>query len=144
MRPSAPGLEAAAKAAQKPAGEAAKGIQAMTDERRRCRGTNAEGETCASPAVDPNGFCDAHRPGSEQVMAERGRRGVKAGNRGRGPEGIDEGELPEIDSLEDAEQFCAAVAGDGGARPDEPRGREGRDDGGAGVARTNRTETRRS
>lgn len=58
----------------------------------------------------PDGFCDAHRPGSKQVMAERGRRGAEASNRGRGPEGLEESELPEIDSLEDAEQFCAAVA----------------------------------
>ena len=42
---------------------------------RKCQGTNARGEPCHNPAVGPDGWCDAHRPGNGGEMRRRGLRG---------------------------------------------------------------------
>lgn len=72
-------------------------------ERETCRGTNAEGEPCTSPFTGPDGWFDAHRPGNEGEMAERGRRGAEVANsRRRHADDLQPEELPELESHEDA------------------------------------------
>jgi hypothetical protein len=44
----------------------------------QCRGTNAMGEPCEGPAVGPDGFCFAHRPGGAAHMEAIGRLGGEA------------------------------------------------------------------
>lgn len=74
-------------------------------ERRQCRGTNSEGEPCQSDFVGEDGWCDAHRPGEEDVMAERGRTGaeVSAAVR-RHQDQLLPDKLSELTDLEDAKQ----------------------------------------
>lgn len=48
----------------------------MSSNDRTCKGTNAEGEPCASPVVGKDGYCPAHRPGGSEEMSRRGTKGA--------------------------------------------------------------------
>lgn len=79
--------------------------------RKTCRGTNADGEPCESPVVGEDGWCPAHRPdGGSERMSELGRRGAKSTARKLRADGLEPGELPELERPQDAEKLLEVVA----------------------------------
>lgn len=80
-------------------------------DRDTCRGTTQSGEACESPFVGPDGWCDAHRPGNEDLMRERARRGglARALNHS-GPEGLDEDDLPPLEGPSDVKAWLRMVS----------------------------------
>lgn len=82
-------------------------------EERRCKGTNAAGEPCRTPVVKPNGWCRVHDPDPAAIARrkEASLRGAVKTNKGkRGAPGLENAELPPLDSPEAAERWLEVVA----------------------------------
>lgn len=81
----------------------------MSPARRTCGGTNADGAPCKSPVVGPGGYCPAHRPGGQEEMRRRARRGAEVANAERTPPGLEPDELPPLESHADAKRWLETV-----------------------------------
>ena len=81
----------------------------VTNQRRRCAGTNARGESCQSPMVGEDGYCTAHRDGGSATMAERGRKGAESLKKHWRGQVLDETDLPPLRTPFDAEQWLEVV-----------------------------------
>ena len=81
----------------------------MTNQRRRCAGTNARGEACRSPMVGEDGYCAAHRDGGSATMAERGRKGAESLKKHWRGQVLAETDLPPLRTPVDAEQWLEVV-----------------------------------
>lgn len=79
----------------------------------RCKHVYDDGSRCRSPEnfVDPNtGFCHAHGPDASERLSEYGKKGAEAKNRKDRIPGLDDDELPPLDSPQAAAKWCE-VAG---------------------------------
>ena len=80
---------------------------------RRCQGTNQAGEPCRSPFVGEDYWCDAHRPGNEDLMHKRATRGAYAANAARRdptPPVLDDRELPGLETHGDVKAWLGVLA----------------------------------
>ena len=90
--------------------------ETMTERKRdarRCPGTTKEGKPCrAIPAmVDPlTGYCPAHGPGAFERLSEAGKKGAEATRRKWRGKGLNEDELPELRTPDDAEKWLESIA----------------------------------
>lgn len=79
---------------------------------RSCKATKENGEPCGAPAsvVDPEtGLCPAHDPERQEERRAAARKGGKATARRFSGGGLEEGDLPPLDSPENAERWLEAV-----------------------------------
>jgi hypothetical protein len=76
-----------------------------------CRGTNAQGEPCqvAPKLVDENGWCVAHRPGSNEIQ-KRARRGAEATKKRWASKGVKASELGPLETYADAKRWLSVIA----------------------------------
>lgn len=80
---------------------------------RRCSETTADGSSCGAPSnlVDPEtGLCPSHDPENRERIREAARKGAEAKNRKDRIPGLDDDELPPLDSPQAAAKWCE-VAG---------------------------------
>lgn len=78
----------------------------------RCAKRAADGSRCKAPPnlVNPStNLCPAHSPGAAERLREAGRRGGAAQARKIKPTGLEEDELPPLDSPQAAERWLEAV-----------------------------------
>lgn len=84
----------------------------MTTDNRRCQATNASGEPCGAPPsmVDPEkGLCPAHQKGGRERLSAAGRKGAEAVQRRLRGDGLQEEDLPPLESPQAAERWLEAV-----------------------------------
>lgn len=80
---------------------------------RTCSATNVDGSPCGAPSafVDPEtGLCPSHDPENRERIREAARKGAKATARKLRGEGLEDDELPPLDSPQAAEKWCEIVA----------------------------------
>lgn len=80
---------------------------------RTCRGEKRDGSPCRAPSnmVDPEtGYCPAHDPGARERLREAARKGGEATAKKLQREGLQEEELPPLDSPQAAARWLEVVA----------------------------------
>lgn len=80
---------------------------------RTCSETTADGTPCGAPSnlVDPStGLCPSHDPENRERIREAARKGAEAKNRKDRIPGLDDDDLPPLDSPQAAAKWCE-VAG---------------------------------
>lgn len=78
---------------------------------RSCKGTNTDGTPCGSPPsfVGDDGWCPSHRPGNREKLLEAARKGGRAKARKDRRDGLQDDELPPLDSPQTAEKWLEAA-----------------------------------
>lgn len=80
--------------------------------KRRCAATRADGEPCGAPSnlVDPDtGLCPSHAEDAGERLREAARKGGEATARRLQGKGLQEDELPPLESARAAERWCDVV-----------------------------------
>ena len=83
------------------------------DEMAHCIGTKADGTPCGAPASlvdEQTKLCRSHDPASREAIKAAARKGGKATARRYGPTGLNEHELPPLNSPEVAEIWLERIA----------------------------------
>lgn len=83
----------------------------MTQE-LKCSATNADGTPCRSPSsfVDPEtGLCPSHSENASERLSEYGRKGAEATAKKLQRDGLEDHELPPLDSPQAAERWIEVV-----------------------------------
>lgn len=77
--------------------------------RTTCKGTRDDGSECESPIVGSDGYCPAHRPEGREKLREAARKGGQATARRFSGDGLEDADLPPLDSPQAAERWLEAV-----------------------------------
>lgn len=80
---------------------------------QHCKATKENGEPCGAPAqfVDPDsGLCPSHDPDSRERIREAARKGGEAMAEKHSRDGLEEDELPPLDSPQAAEEWLETIA----------------------------------
>lgn len=79
---------------------------------RKCSATNADGTPCGAPEsfVDPStGLCPSHSENASERLSEYGRKGAKATAKKLQRDGLEDHELPPLDTPQAAERWIEVV-----------------------------------
>lgn len=80
--------------------------------KRRCEHRNDDGSRCEAPSsfVDPDtGLCPSHSPNASERLSEAGKKGAETQHRQRRDGGLQEEDLPPLESADAAEVWCDQV-----------------------------------